>query len=74
MTIKTRVPLPNKGETGAEKISEGFRMDMTSSIRLFRVSIFRVVTVKISKKPVEKTKETKPTNVIVPPITKDEFI
>lgn len=72
--VKTRAPLPNKGETGAEKISEGFRMDRTSSMRLFRVSIFRVVTVNKSKKPVEKTKETRPMNIIVPPTRKEEFI
>lgn len=74
MTIKTRAPVPKKGKTGAEKISEGVRMDMTSSIRLFGVSIFRIVTVNTSKKPVENTKITKPINVIVPPIRKDEFI
>ena len=74
MTIKTRAPLPNKGETGAEKTSDGFRMDRTSSIRLFGVITFLIVTVNTSKKPVEKTKETRPINVIVPPTIKAELI
>lgn len=74
MTNKTRAPLPIKGETGAEKTSEGFRMDVISFIRRFGVTAFLIVTVNTSKKPVEKTKETRPIKIIVPPTRNDEFI
>ncbi len=74
MTINIRTPLPSKGKMGAEKISDGGRIDMTSSSRRFGVTTFLIDRVNTSKKPVEKTKEIKPMNVIRPPTMKAEFI
>lgn len=64
----------SKDDTLAEKISDGFRIDITSSIRFFDVSAFLIDTVNTSKNPVEKTKEIKPTKKTRPPIMKDELI
>jgi hypothetical protein len=70
----TTKPLIRSGEKEPENISEGVRMDMTSAILLFDVNTFRIDTVKKSKKPVEKTKNTKPMNTIIPPIMKEELM
>ncbi len=67
-------PLINKGPTGAENISDGFLIDITSSIRRLDVKTFRMETVKKSKKPVEKTNDTNPMNTATPPIIKEALI
>lgn len=67
-------PLITSGEKEPENISDGTRMDITSAIRLFDVNTFRIDTVKKSKNPVEKTKNTKPTKTMIPPTINEELI
>ena len=74
MTTRMRAPLPSIGLTFPEKISEGLRIAITSSIRRLDVTTFLMLTVNTSKNPVEKTKETRPRNVSTPPTMKDAFI
>jgi len=74
VTASISAPTPRNELTLPEKISEGLRIDKTSSIRFLDVTTFLMLTVNTSKKPVEKTNETKPKNVIIPPIMKDAFI
>lgn len=74
MTANTSAPHMSRGDTLAEKISDGFRIDITSSIRCFDVSAFLIDTVNISKNPVEKTNEIKPIKTTRPPTIKDELI
>lgn len=74
VTTRISAPTPRKELTLPENISEGLRIDMTSSIRFLDVTTFLMLTVNTSKKPVEKTNETKPKNVIIPPMMKDAFI
>lgn len=54
MAAKIRPPLPKMEVTDAEKISDGGRIESTSSIWRLGVTIFRIVTANTSKKPVEK--------------------
>lgn len=74
MMLKIIPPEINSGEAFAVKTSEGFLIDMTSSICLFGVIVFLIDTTKISKNPVENTKEMSPINTRLPPTTKELFI